>query len=88
VAVWGRFPGRSKADFGYCFLAGSAVRDISHASLGAIMNLATRLFLLPGNLIANLLDATKADDRMMIRTLINMLFWNVIIVVGALVIYL
>jgi hypothetical protein len=52
------------------------------------LNLATRLFLLPGNLIANLLAATKADDRMMIRTLINMLFWNVIVVVvGALVIY-
>jgi hypothetical protein len=52
------------------------------------MNLATRLFLLPGNLLVNLLDATKADDRMMTRTPINMLFRNVIIVVGALVIYL
>jgi hypothetical protein len=52
------------------------------------MNLAARLFLLPGDLVAGLLHVTKADDRMMIRTLINMLFWNVIVVVGALMIYL
>jgi hypothetical protein len=51
------------------------------------MKLATRLFLLPGNLVSGLLRATEADDRMMIRTLINMLFWNVIVVVGVWVIY-
>jgi hypothetical protein len=52
------------------------------------MNLAARLFLLPGDFVASLLHATKADDRMMVRTLINMLFWNAIIVIGATVIYL
>ena len=52
------------------------------------MKLAANLFLLPGNVVAGLLHATKEDDRMMIRTLINMLFWNLIVVVGALVIYL
>jgi hypothetical protein len=41
------------------------------------MNLATEPFLRPGDLIAKVLRATRADDRMMIRTLI---------VVGALVI--
>jgi hypothetical protein len=73
--------------FGYCFPAISLIRDIPNASLGVAMNHAARLFFLPGNLFANLLHATKADDRMMILTFINMLFWNVIIVVGALVIY-
>jgi hypothetical protein len=47
----------------------------------------TRLFLLPGNMVAGLLHATRTDDRTMIRTLINMLFWNVIVVIGALVIF-
>ena len=52
------------------------------------MKLASKLFFLPGNLVANRLGATEADDRMMIRTLIDMLFWNFVIVVGALVIFL
>ena len=77
-----------KVGLGYCFLAANVVRIILNASLGAAMNRAARLFLLPGNLVATLLHATEADDRMMIRTLINMLFWNVIVVIGALVIYL
>jgi hypothetical protein len=51
------------------------------------MNLFARLFLLPGNLVVDLLHATKDDDRTMIRTLINMLFWNIIVVIGALVIF-
>jgi hypothetical protein len=52
------------------------------------MKLALKLFFLPGDLAANLLGATEPDDRMMIRTLVDMLFWNVVIVVGALVIFL
>jgi hypothetical protein len=52
------------------------------------MKFALSLFMLPGNLVADLLGATKSDDRVMIRTLIDMLFWNVVIVVGAVVIFL
>jgi hypothetical protein len=52
------------------------------------MKFATKLFFLPGDLVANLLGATESDDRMMIRTLIDMLFWNVVIVVGSVVIFL
>ncbi len=52
------------------------------------MNFATRVFFLPGDLVANLLGATEADDRTMIRTLVDMLFWNAVIVVGALVFFL
>ncbi len=52
------------------------------------MKLAIRLFFLPGDLVANLLGTTEADDRMMIRTLIDMLFWNVVIVVGAVILFL
>jgi hypothetical protein len=52
------------------------------------MKLALKLFFLPGNLVADLLGATEVDDRTMIRTLIDMLFWNAVIVVGALVVFL
>jgi len=52
------------------------------------MKIALKLFFLPGDLAANLIGATAPDDRMMIRTLIDMLFWNIVIVVGALVIFL
>ncbi len=56
--------------------------------LGAAVKLASKLFFLPGNLVADLLGATNADDRTMIRTLIDMLFWNVVIVTAAVVIVL
>lgn len=52
------------------------------------MKLALKLFFLPGDLVANLLGATNDDDRTMIRTLIDTLFWNVVVVVGAFVIFL
>ena len=45
-------------------------------------------FLLPGNLVADLLGATETDDRAMIRTMIDMLFWNVVVIVGAVVLFL
>lgn len=38
----------------------------------------TKGFLLPGNVVSNALGAADGDDRGMIRTLINMLFWNLI----------
>lgn len=52
------------------------------------MKLATRLFLLPGDLVCNAAGVTEGDDRSMIRTLVDMLFWNTVIVVGALIVYL
>ena len=47
------------------------------------MNLLLKCFLLPGNLVADLPGAAKADDRMIIRTLIGTLFWNLVIIVAA-----
>lgn len=49
--------------------------------------LAIRIFQLPGNMIANLIGATEEDDRMAIRVLIDMLFWNVVVVALAVVAY-
>ncbi len=49
--------------------------------------LAVRIFQYPGNLIADLLGATKDDDRTAIRVLINMLFWNVVVVLVAVIAY-
>ncbi len=52
------------------------------------MKLALKIFLLPGECIANLLGATKADDRAMIRTMVDMLFWNTVVVICAAVVFL
>ena len=45
-----------------------------------------RVFLLPGNLVSDALGARKEDDRTMIRTLVNMLVWNLVIVLAAVVV--
>jgi hypothetical protein len=38
------------------------------------------IFLPPGNMVADLLGAAKPDDRAMIRTMIDMLFWIIVVV--------
>ena len=52
------------------------------------MKLATKLFFLSGDDVANRLGASEADDRDQIHTLIDMLGWNVLVMVDALVIVL
>lgn len=49
--------------------------------------LPVRIFQYPGNLVADLLSATEDDDRMAIRVLIDMLFWNVVVVLAAVIAY-
>jgi hypothetical protein len=65
---------------------------MSDTPLGAVMKNALRLtesmFLLPGNVVADLLGAAKPDDRVMIRTMIDMLFWNIVVVIFAVVFFL
>lgn len=41
-----------------------------------------RGFLLPGNLVCDAIGAQSEDDRSMIRTLVNMLAWNLAIVLA------
>ncbi len=48
---------------------------------------ALQLFLLPGNLVSDLLGAREEDDRTMIRTLVNMLVWNSIVVLAVVLIW-
>jgi hypothetical protein len=43
---------------------------------------ASKLFLYPGTVVADALHATREDDRVMIRTLVNMLVWNLILVLA------
>jgi hypothetical protein len=52
-------------------------------SLASTLKRALTVFFLPGGLAAGLFDAIVSDDRVRIRTLIDMLFWNVVIVVRA-----
>ena len=47
------------------------------------MQMMARIFLLPGDRVGQLLGAKDHDDRAMIRTMVNMLFWNAVIIVGA-----
>lgn len=43
-----------------------------------------RLFMLPGNLASDALGIDDADSRVMMRTLINMLVWNLVAVLAVL----
>jgi hypothetical protein len=53
----------------------------------ALARLPLRIFQFPGTVVANRLGAKLEDDRMMIRTLIDMLFWNIIFVIGAAIVF-
>ncbi|MBV8868274.1 MAG: hypothetical protein JOY65_02490 [Acetobacteraceae bacterium] len=46
-----------------------------------------RVFLLPGNLASDVLGAHAEDDRAMIRTLVNMLVWNLIVVLAVVILW-
>jgi hypothetical protein len=47
-----------------------------------IGNTALRMFLLPGNLASDALGAHESDDRAIIRSLVNMLVWNLVVVLA------
>ena len=83
---------RTKDAFGILLSADGQPRCISDTSSGAAMKLAMKfalkVFFLPGDIVADLLGATQSDDRVMIRTLVDMLFWNAVVVIVALVIFL
>ena len=49
--------------------------------------LALQAFLAPGNAVCDLLHTTEGDDRLMLRTLVNMLVWNLVMVIGAYLIF-
>ena len=51
------------------------------------MKLSLKIFLFPGEFVANLLGAAQEDDRAMIRTMVDMLFWNAVVVVCAVVFF-
>jgi hypothetical protein len=47
----------------------------------------TKVLLFPGQVVSDLLHAGPEDDRMMIRTLVNMLVWNLVIVLVVVMVY-
>ncbi|MGA9866338.1 MAG: hypothetical protein WBQ75_07825 [Acetobacteraceae bacterium] len=59
--------------------------DAAESPKGKRPSLPVRVFQFPGNVVANLLKATADDDRMAIRVLIDMLAWNVVVVVIAVI---
>ena len=44
----------------------------------------TKIFLLPGTLVISSLNVTVENDGGILRSLINMIFWGVVVVMGAL----
>ena len=46
-----------------------------------------RVFFFPGETVCNLLGAKADDDRMMIRTLVDMLAWNLVVVLAVVAIW-
>lgn len=47
----------------------------------------SRVFFFPGETVCNMLGARAEDDRMMIRTLVDMLTWNLVMVVAIVAIW-
>jgi hypothetical protein len=45
------------------------------------------IFLYPGNKVCDACHVATSDDRMMIRTLVNMLVWNLAIVLIGVAVY-
>ena len=41
-----------------------------------------RIFLLPGDLVCDAVGVSSGDDRLMLRSLINMLAWSLVAVVA------
>lgn len=50
-------------------------------------SLLLRVFFLPGNAVCLALGVTEEEDRMMLRTLVNILVWNLVVVVGAVLLF-
>jgi hypothetical protein len=50
-------------------------------------NLLLRAFFLPGDLVCTTLKVGDGEDRMMIRTFVDILFWNAVVVIIALVFF-
>lgn len=44
--------------------------------------LLARAFLLPGNTVCSAFGVTDPEGRMMLRMLVNMLVWNVVVIIG------
>lgn len=42
-----------------------------------------KVFFFPGDLVCTFLHAENPDDRAMIRTMVNMLVWNAVVVIAA-----
>ena len=50
-------------------------------------SLLLRTFFLPGNAVCSALGVTEEEDRMMVRTLVNILVWNLVVIVGAVLLF-
>jgi hypothetical protein len=67
----------SSSDNQYHSLAASE-NSTPHQREPGMLALPLKLFFLPGDLVSNFLGVVRMDDRGMVRTMINMLFWNAI----------
>jgi hypothetical protein len=52
-----------------------------------MIHILERAFLYPGNKVCDLCHVRAGDDRTMIRTLVNMLVWNVVVLLAVIRFY-
>lgn len=50
-------------------------------------SLLLRIFFFPGNAVCSALGVTEEEDQVMVRTLVNMLVWNLVVIVGAVLLF-
>jgi hypothetical protein len=63
------------------FVAAGLDSDHDGYGMGRFMgNLLLRAFLLPGELVCSALGVTEPEGRMMLRTLVDILVWNAVVI--------
>lgn len=50
-------------------------------------SLLLRTLFLPGNAVCSFLGVTREEDRMMLRLLVDILVWNLVVVIGAVLLF-
>jgi hypothetical protein len=80
-------PCRDKTKMENLALLRPAAQAVRPGSGSKAMSALTKAFLFPGEVVSDLLGAAESDDRMMVRTLVNMLVWNLVVVLIVVMVY-
>ncbi len=78
-----------KMDLGYCFSQTSPIYDASAIDLmvSDMGHILERVFLYPGKKVCDACHVQAGGDRVMIRTLVNVIVWNIVVVLVVVSVY-